>query len=91
MRIDTEAKSDIQSETCDYTACNGFTFKVDIYDTVHTYGQCQYPAGKDGAKDDFFCFVNANSACEDKVNNKPIKWLQKFLQFLLLIKKSKKQ
>ena len=68
LLIGTDANNDTQTETCDYTACNGFTYKLDIFDSVETYGQCQYPAGKDGAKDDFFCFVNANSACEDKVN-----------------------
>ena len=67
FRIGTEARNNIQTETCDYTACNGVTFKVDIYDTVQSYGQCQYPAGKDGTTDDFFCFVNKDSACEDKV------------------------
>merc|ERR1712048_1192894 len=39
----------------------------DVFDKVETYGQCQFPAGKDGATDDYFCFVNADSACEDKV------------------------
>ena len=72
LLIATDANNNTQTETCDYTACNGFTYKLDVFDSVETYGQCQYPAGKDGAKDDFFCFVNANSACEDKVNNKPI-------------------
>ena len=67
VRIDTEAKSDIQSETCDYTACNGMTSKLNLYDTIQTFGQCQYPVGREGATDDFFCFVNADSACGDKV------------------------
>ena len=65
--IGTKAKNDTQSTTCDYTACNGLTVKVDIYDTVQTYGQCQIPAGIDRKVDDHFCFVNANSACDDKV------------------------
>ena len=69
VRIDTEAKSDIQSETCDYTACNGMTSKLNLYDTIQTFGQCQYPVGREGATDDFFCFVNADSACGDKVGN----------------------
>ena len=67
LLIGTDANNDTQSETCDYTACNGFTYKLDVFDKVETYGQCQFPAGKDGATDDYFCFVNADSACEDKV------------------------
>jgi len=67
LLIGTDAKNDTQTTTCDYTACNGFTLKVDVFDKVVTHGQCQYPAGKNGSKDDFFCFVNADSACDDKV------------------------
>ena len=58
-----EAASDI----CDWTACNGFTLKINIFEKELTYGQCQHPAGNDGSEDDFFCFVNADSNCEDKV------------------------
>ena len=65
--IGTDANNDTQNETCDYTACNGFTYKLDVFDKVETYGQCQYPAGKDNATDDYFCFVNKDSACADKV------------------------
>merc|ERR1712109_67609 len=67
LLIGTDANNDTQTETCDYTACNGFTYKLDVFDKVQTYGQCQFPAGKDGATDDYFCFVNKDSACKDKV------------------------
>ena len=67
LLIGTDAENDTQTETCDFTACNGFTFKLDVFNKVETYGQCQFPAGENGATDDYFCFVNANSACEDKV------------------------
>jgi len=43
------------------------TSKLNLYDTIQTFGQCQYPVGREGATDDFFCFVNADSACGDKV------------------------
>ena len=55
------------SDACDWTACNGFTLKINVFDKEETYGQCQRPAGKDGSEDDFFCFVNADSNCADKV------------------------
>ena len=55
------------SDACDWTACNGFTLKTTVFDKEETYGQCQYPAGNDGLEDDFFCFVNADSNCKDKV------------------------
>ena len=45
------------------------TSKLDLYETIQTFGQCQYPVGREGATDDFFCFVNADSACGDKVGN----------------------
>jgi len=67
LLIATEAEKDIQTKTCDYTACNAFTYKLNLFDTIVTYGQCQYPAGVDGANEDFFCFVNSDSACEDMV------------------------
>merc|ERR1712109_340652 len=67
LLLGTDADNDTQTETCDYTACNGFTYKLDVFDKVQTYGQCQFPAGKDGATDDYFCFVNKDSACKDKV------------------------
>jgi len=67
LLIGSDANIDPQTETCDYTACNGFTFKLEIFDKVETYGQCQFPAGENGLEDDYFCFVNANSACNDKV------------------------
>merc|ERR1712180_308761 len=67
LLIGDDAKEDVQTETCDYTACNGFTFKLDVFDKVETYGQCQFPAGENGAIDDYFCFVNENSACKDKI------------------------
>ena len=55
------------SDKCDWTACNGFTLKINIFEKELTYGQCQHPAGNDGSEDDFFCFVNADSNCADKV------------------------
>ena len=55
------------SDACDWTACNGFTLKISVFEKEETYGQCQYPAGNDGSEDDFFCFVNADSNCADKV------------------------
>jgi len=54
------------SDACDWTACNGFTLKISVFEKEETYGQCQYPAGNDGSEDDFFCFVNADSNCADK-------------------------
>merc|ERR1711971_1302460 len=54
------------SDVCDWTACNGFTLKADVFGKKDTYGQCQFPAGKEGAEDDYFCFVNADSNCPDK-------------------------
>merc|ERR1711962_802202 len=74
LLIGSDAKKDVQTETCDFTACNGFTYKLDVFDKVETYGECQYPAGKNGRDDDFFCFVNEDSACykvawgEEEVN-----------------------
>jgi len=65
--IDIDANKDVQTDTCDFSACNGFSLKADVYDKTVTFGQCQYPAGENGSKDDYFCFVNANSACDDKV------------------------
>ena len=67
MLIGSDADVDTQTDTCDYTACNGFTFKLDVFDKVETYGQCQFPAGENGSEDDYFCFVNKDSACKDKV------------------------
>ena len=55
------------SDACDWTACNGFTLKISVFEKEETYGQCQYPAGNDDSEDDFFCFVNADSNCADKV------------------------
>jgi hypothetical protein len=55
------------SDACDWTACNGFTLKISVFDKEETYGQCQFPAGNDRSEDDFFCFVNADSNCADKV------------------------
>jgi len=66
LLIGADAEKDTQTETCDYTSCNGFTFKLDVFDKVETYGQCQFPAGENGATDDYFCFVNEDSACKDK-------------------------
>jgi len=54
------------SDACDWTACNGFTLKINVFEKEETYGQCQHPAGNDGSEDDFFCFVNADSNCADK-------------------------
>jgi len=54
------------SDACDWTACNGFTLKINVFDKEVTYGQCQLPTGKDGSEDDYFCFVNADSNCADK-------------------------
>merc|ERR1712170_326628 len=34
LLIGTDAKNDTQTETCDYTACNGFTYKLDGIDKV---------------------------------------------------------
>ena len=67
LLIGTDANNETQTHTCDYTACNGFTFKLDVFDKVETYGQCQFPAGENGSEDDYFCFVNKDSACKDKV------------------------
>ena len=69
LLVGTEKNIDTQNETCDYTACNGFTFKLDVFDKFETYGQCQFPAGENKAKDDYFCFVNEDSACKDKVKS----------------------
>jgi len=69
LSIVTNATDEVQTDTCDFTACNGFTLKLDVFDKVQTYGQCQYPAGENGAEEDFFCFVNADSACKDKVED----------------------
>ena len=84
LLIGSDARKDVQTETCDFTACNGFTYKLDVFEKVETYGECQYPAGKNGRDDDFFCFVNEDSACY-KVNyyilSKP-KW-QYILQWIL--------
>ena len=55
------------SDACDWTACNGLTLKIKVFEKEETYGQCQFVAGKDGSEDDFFCFVNADSSCADKV------------------------
>ena len=74
--IGADANSNTQSETCDYTACNGFTFKLDIFDKVETYGQCQFPAGENGSTDDYFCFVNEDSACKDTVIHCKISYLK---------------
>ena len=54
-------------DACDWTACNGFTLKINIFEKDETYGQCQHPAGNNWSEDDFFCFVNADSNCKDKV------------------------
>jgi len=67
LEIVTDANKNVQTDTCDFSACNGFSLKADVYDKTVTFGQCQYPAGENGSKDDYFCFVNANSACDDKV------------------------
>merc|ERR1712021_273517 len=32
-----------------------------------TFGECQFPAGINGSNDDYFCFVNDDSACTNKV------------------------
>ena len=72
LLIGSDARKDVQTETCDFTACNGFTYKLDVFEKVETYGECQYPAGKNGRDDDFFCFVNEDSACYkviDYINN----------------------
>merc|ERR1712018_84903 len=65
LTVGTEADKDTQTDTCDFSACNGFTLKTTVFENEITFGQCQFPV--EGTKEDFFCFVNANSACEDKV------------------------
>merc|ERR1712156_542116 len=65
LTIGTEADKDTQTDTCDFSACNGFTLKTTVFENEITFGQCQFPFK--GTEEDFFCFVNANSACEDKV------------------------
>ena len=65
LTVGTEADKDTQTDTCDFSACNGFTLKTTVFENEITFGQCQFPFK--GTEEDFFCFVNANSACEDKV------------------------
>merc|ERR1712018_923464 len=65
LTVGTEEEKDTQTDTCDFSACNGFTLKTTVFENEITFGQCQFPV--EGTKEDFFCFVNANSACEDKV------------------------
>jgi len=69
LTIVTNATDEVQTDTCDYTACNGFKLRLEVFDKVQTYGQCQYQAGKNGSEEDYFCFVNADSACKDKVED----------------------
>jgi len=65
--VGEKAKTDIQTETCDFKACNGFTLVTKVFDEEVTFGECQFPAGINGSKDDYFCFVNDDSACTNKV------------------------
>ena len=65
LDVATEANKDTQTDTCDFSACNGYTLTTTAFENEITFGQCQFPAH--GTKEDYFCFVNENSACEDKV------------------------
>ena len=65
LDVATEANNDTQTDTCDFSACNGYTLKTTAFEKEITFGQCQFPA--QGTKEEYFCFVNENSACEDKV------------------------
>jgi len=65
LSVGTEASKEIQTEKCDFTSCNGYTLKTTVFDNEVTFGQCQLPSP--GTKEDYFCFVNADSACGDKV------------------------
>ena len=65
LSVASEASNDTQTDSCDFSACNGYTLKTEVFDNEIVFGQCQFPA--QGTKEDYFCFVNANSACEDKV------------------------
>ena len=65
LSVGTAASKEIQTEKCDFTSCNGYTLKTTVFDNEVTFGQCQLPSP--GTKEDYFCFVNADSACGDKV------------------------
>jgi len=65
--VGERAKTDTQTKTCDVKACNGFTLITKVYDKEVTFGECQFPAGINGSNDDYFCFVNDDSACTNKV------------------------
>jgi len=64
LSVGTNA-TETQAKICDYTACNKYTLKTSVFGNEVTFGQCQFPAP--GTKDKYFCFVNADSACPDKV------------------------
>jgi len=66
FKLGSEA-GEAASDACDWTACNGLTLKINVFGKEETYGQCQFPAGKGESEDDFFCFVNADSNCADKI------------------------
>jgi len=66
ISVGGKAKTDVQTETCDVKACNGFTLVTQVFDEEVTFGECQFPAGINGTKDDYYCFVNADTACTDK-------------------------
>ena len=67
FKLGSEA-GEAASDACDWTACNGLTLKINVFGKEETYGQCQFPAGNGESEDDFFCFVNADSNCADKVS-----------------------
>ena len=63
----TEGSNDV----CDFTACNGLLYEVEIDGKVEVFGQCQ--ANLDNEP---FCFVNEASICKkEKSKTKPGKFI----------------
>ena len=62
----TEGANDV----CDFTACNGLLYEVEIDGEVEIFGQCQA-----NLKNDPFCFVNEASICKkERSKTKPGKF-----------------
>merc|ERR1712038_1206539 len=60
MSINTEA-GNAANDICDYTACNGLTYKTELNGTTIIIGQCLSTLTEE--KESAFCFVNEDSIC----------------------------
>ena len=64
---ETEGANDV----CDFTACNGLLYEVEIDGQAEVFGQC-----KANLKDKPFCFVNEASVCKkERSKSKPGKFI----------------